>query len=182
MDDFPTGQSRLFLAINPTLDLRIPKGLLIQQCTYRNDTFLFSFPRWMDVQEPASWQSQSASGAIYLSRTDLQRCFGVSGVLLLQILIADRQTPCVTSRHKHLRTRELFDPIDAALGTEIRRGDNIWRSMRERVEIPPNEPHQLRRVEEGPSVNLIQMYGACGTEIGPSGPLLDMSDHIYECD
>jgi hypothetical protein len=181
-DDFPTGQSRLFLAINPALELRIPKGLSIQQYSYRGDTFLFSFPNWLDMQEPGAWQSQSASGAIYLSRTDLQKCFGVSGVLLLQILIADHRGPCLTSRHKHLRTRELFDPLDAGLGTQYRRGDNVWRCLKDRLEIPPGEPHQLRRMGSGPSVNLIQMYGACGTEEGPCGPLLDMTDHIYECD
>jgi hypothetical protein len=182
MDDFPTGESRLFLAINPNIDFRLSRGLQIEQHTYRGDTFLYGFPRWMDVQNPNAWQSQSASGALYLSRTDLARWFGVSGILLLQILSADRETPCYTSRHKHLRTREVFDPLDAALGTEYQRGTGGWLRLRERLEVPPCEPHQLRRVEPGPSVNLIQMYGACGTEEGPCGPLLDMTDHIYQCD
>lgn len=172
--------SRLLLAINPVYKLRTMQPRSVHRFRYGGNTFWFHFPKWMDVQlNPDSWRSQSRSGALYLSRTDLGGHFSVAGVLLLQILMAGEGSPCLTSWHEHRHTRELFDPLDAAGATEYRRGALGWRVLKERLEIPPGEPHQLRRVAPGPSVNLIQMYGACKTEQGRFGPLLDMTDHIY---
>ncbi len=101
-----------------------------------SERFYLQFPAWMDVQtQMAAWQSQSTSGAVYLSRTDLRCAFGVAGVLLLQLLPVVGNA-CLTSRHFHRETREIFDPLDAELGTEYRRGDARWRPLRERLEVP----------------------------------------------
>jgi hypothetical protein len=173
-------ESRLLLAINPTIPFTPVDGLELHEMARGNERFYLQFPLWMDVQTQFdAWESQSTSGAIYLSRTDLEAIFGAPGVLLLQVLpVATRV--CLTSRHFHRQTSEIFDPLDAGLGTEYRRGDARWRPLRERLEVPPLVRHQLRRVRPGYSVNLIQMYGPLSRIVaGPHGPLLDMSDHIY---
>jgi hypothetical protein len=174
------GESRLLLAINPTIPFMPLENLELREMARGNERFYLQFPAWMDVQTQfAAWQSQSVSGAVYLSRTDLRAAFGVAGVLLLQVLPVAAGQPCLTSRHYHRQTREIFDPLDAELGAEYRRGDARWRPLRERLEVPPGVRHQLRRAKPGYSVNLIQMYGASFIRIGPEGPMLDMSDHIY---
>jgi hypothetical protein len=173
------GESRLLLAINPTVPFRPLNGLQLHEMACGSERFYLQFPAWMDVQaQRTAWRSQSASGAIYLSRTDLRGPFGVAGVLLLQVLPV-AAGPCLTSRHFHRATREIFDPLDAALGTEYRRGDARWRPLRDRLEVPVLVRHQLRRLQRGYSVNLIQMYGASRVLAGPHGALLDMADHIY---
>lgn len=172
-------ESRLLLAINPTIPFAPLENIELREMARGSQRFYLQFPLWMDVQgEFAAWQSQSVSGAVYLSRTDLRAAFGVPGVLL-QLLPVDSRLPCLTSRHYHRRTSEIFDPLDAGLGTEYRRGDARWRPLRERLEVPPGVRHQLRRVRPGYSVNLIQMYGDSRILPGPDGPKLDMSDHVY---
>jgi hypothetical protein len=170
----------LLLAINPQIPPSRPRPRPLRCVRCGGNTYLFSFPRWMDQPLDAqSWISQSNSGALYLSRTDLRLTFGVPGVLLLQILEAAPRGPCFTSLHEHYETREIFDPLDDAGQTEFRRGHDPWNVLKQRLEIAPRELHQLRRISPGVSVNLIQMYGACSVESGPGGPRLDMSDHIY---
>jgi hypothetical protein len=173
-------ESRLLLAINPTIPFLPLEHVELREMARGSQRFYLQFPAWMDVQRDfAASQSQSVSGAIYLSRTDLQATLGVPGVLLLQVLPVDSHEPCLTSRHFHRRTHEIFDPLDADLATEYRRGDARWRPLRDRLEVPPRVRHQLRRSEPGYSVNLIQMYGPCRVLAGPDGSRLDMSDHIY---
>jgi len=173
------GPSRLLVAINPTVPFTPIEGLELYEMARGSERFYLQFPGWMDRQtEFEAWQSQSTSGAVYLSRTDLLPSFGVSSVLLLQVLPATIG-PCLTSRHFHRQTSEIFDPLDAGLGTQYRRGDARWRPLKERLEVPALVRHQLRRTQPGYSVNLIQMYGPGRIVMGPRGRLLDMSDHIY---
>jgi hypothetical protein len=173
-------ESRLLLAINPTVPFVPLDSVELREMARGSQRFYLQFPDWMDAQpEFGAWQSQSVSRAMYLSRTDLGRRFGVPGVLLLQVLAVDSHQPCLTSRHYHRRTHEIFDPLDGETCAEYRRGDARWRPLRERLEVPPGVRHQLRRVGPGYSVNLIQMYGASRIVAGPDGPRLDMSDHIY---
>jgi hypothetical protein len=173
---------RLLVTVNRRLDMDRSRYGRIQRCEHEGNVFEFCLPQWMDAQaDPRHWRSQSRSSALYLSRTDLLPCFGISGVILLQILLARSEAPCFTSRHKHLRTREVFNPLNAG-PAEIRRGDNRWQKLDSRFEIPPGEIHQLRNLWAGPSIVLIQMYGDCRIDNGANGPRLDMSDHIYQPD
>lgn len=171
--------ARLLLAINPERRLLPPRMPGLRHCVYRGDAYWFRFPSWLEPADSAVWASQSTSGALYLSRSDLCSHFGVSGVVLLQVLSAQPDAPCVTSRHFHRITREIFDPLDSGCQTQFHDNQRGWQAMRERLEVPPGLCHQLRREEPGFSVNLIQMYGPCRMLQGPHGPMLDMSDHIY---
>ena len=170
----------MLVAINPrrSFSSRFDRG--VHWFQFERDTFALCLPPWMDLQlNTRNWRSQSVSGAIYLSRSDLLSALGARGVLLLQVLKAAPNRPCYTSRHEHLDTCEVFDPLDGGLGTEYRRGDAQWRGLKERLEVPPQTRHQLRRVKAGFSVNLIQMYGISCVLPGKVGAVLDMSDHRY---
>ena len=178
--DASPGASSLLVAINPTIDLPQLRYPSVQRYRLGTDTYWLQLPSWMEAPSlPEAWSSQSISGALYPSRTDLRSCFGVPGVVLLQVLRAESGIPCLTSRHEHYQTREVFEPLDDAQQTEYRQGDGRWRTLRRRLEVEPHTRHQLRRVEPGFSVVLIQMYGATRIDQGPLGPMLDMSDHIY---
>jgi hypothetical protein len=180
-DSLPGNRHHLLVAINRTIDLDRSLHPDVHRAAHHDDMFEFSFPQWMDAQrDPRGWQSQSASGALYLSRTDLMPVFGIAGVVLLQVLQGRESGPCLTSRHKHHRTREVFEPLDSETVSEIRRDTGHWQRLDTRCEIPPGEVHQLRNVRPRPSVVLIQMYGDCRIAQSESGPRLDMSDHIYQ--
>jgi hypothetical protein len=177
----PIGNDRcLLLGIDARVDFTLSPAAPLARCALLDHAFQFRFPAWMDARlDPATWRSQSESGALYLSRTDLYPTFGVSGVLLVQLLWVNQARPCFTSLHKHHHTRELFDPLDPGGESEYRRGNMPWRPLHRRIEIPPGELHQLRRLAPGVSLNMLQMYGPYGIVPSSKGPLLDMTDHDY---
>jgi hypothetical protein len=178
--DVVTGDERLLVAINPTVHLALLRYPAVERFSLGEDVFWLQLPSWMQPPtSPESWRSQSVSGALYPSRTDLREAYGVPGVVLLQLLKSRWGAPCFTSCHRHLGTREVFEPLDEAGHTHWRQASGRWRRLTRRLDIEPGVQHQLRRVEPGFSVVLIQMYGITSIEHGPSGPQLDMSDHIY---
>jgi hypothetical protein len=172
--------THLLVAINPRVGLDELSEPGVRHGVLDGDDFYFRLPSWMDVQARAEdWRSQSVSGALYLSRTDLCDRFDVPCVLLLQVLRAGPSAPCYTSYHSHDLTREVFEPLDGAGLCEFRNGGDAWHRLDDRLDVPPRTAHQLRRMSPGCSVNLIQMFGPVRIQNGASGNLLDMRDHIY---
>jgi hypothetical protein len=173
-------ETHLLVAINPEVGLDELAEPGVQRQVLDGDEFYYRFPSWLDAPARAeAWRSQSVSGALYLSRTDLFERFDVECVLLLQVLRAGAGAPCYTSYHSHDVTREVFEPLDGAGAAEYRNGTGGWHRLHDRLDVPPRTAHQLRRVRPGMSVNLIQMFGPVRLHSGADGARLDMRDHVY---